>query len=369
MFVTAAHSPTVATCRALARARVALCALVAGIACVGYAQPAHAQPATLPTSPAITRDPAAADVLFEKGKNAAAAGNFTAACPLFYESQRLDPGAGTLLNIADCEERQGHTATALGRFQEARDLLQATDERRGFADKQVRALQARVPKVTMRVRPGLTTEFEVQRDAVVLSHAVVGVALPVDPGTHRYIVRARGHADRSFELTLKDGDTKELVIELGAATQDPPKPTGDTKLATDSRVSAIANGPGQGPSTTPGGAPASPYLPLGIGLGAGGVLALGTGVVTGVMTLSAGSTYKAECPTQLACTAEGRSAQSRGKTLSVVSPIAFGTGLLALGASAYFLFFAAPPRASASALRVAPLFGAGGQGVLLSGQF
>jgi hypothetical protein len=353
--------------RVAVHARVALCALSTGAA-VAYAPSARAQPAPSATTPASTRDPAAADVLFEKAKNAAAAGNFTAACPLFYESQRLDPGAGTLLNIADCEARQGHTATALGRFQEARDLLQATDDRRGFADKQVRELQARVPKVTLRVRPGFTTEFEVQRDAVVLSHAVVGVALPVDPGTHRYIVRARGHADRSFALTLKDGDAKDLLIELGEPTQATPKPD-DASRPADNHVIAIAGDPRPNPNTNPTSAPSSPYLPLGIGLGVGGILALGTGVVTGVMTLSAGSTYKAECPTQLACTAEGRSAQSRGKALSVVSPIAFGTGLVALGASAYFLFFTAAPRSNASALRVAPLFGTSGQGVLLSGQF
>jgi hypothetical protein len=42
---------------------------------------------------------AAAEALFSEGKALANAKNFVAACPKFEASQKLDPGAGTLLHL------------------------------------------------------------------------------------------------------------------------------------------------------------------------------------------------------------------------------------------------------------------------------
>ena len=74
-------------------------------------------------SAAEPHDAAAADVLFRRAKDALAAGNVDGACASFAESQRLDPAAGTLLNLADCEEKQGKLATAWQHFVEGRDKL------------------------------------------------------------------------------------------------------------------------------------------------------------------------------------------------------------------------------------------------------
>ena len=49
---------------------------------------------------AQARDPAAAEVLFRRGRQAMEAKRCAEALPSFVESQRLDPAAGTLLNIA-----------------------------------------------------------------------------------------------------------------------------------------------------------------------------------------------------------------------------------------------------------------------------
>jgi hypothetical protein len=53
---------------------------------------------------AQARDPAAAEVLFRRGREAMEAKRYADALPSFAESQRLDPGAGTLMNLATCEE-------------------------------------------------------------------------------------------------------------------------------------------------------------------------------------------------------------------------------------------------------------------------
>ena len=67
---------------------------------------------------AAGRDPAAAEVLFQEGRDAVQRGNWPLACSKFRESERLDPGVGTLMNLADCEEKIGRLASAWERWRE-----------------------------------------------------------------------------------------------------------------------------------------------------------------------------------------------------------------------------------------------------------
>ena len=57
-------------------------------------------------------DKVAARALFDEGRNLSAAGKYNEACVKLEESQRLDPGTGTMFNLADCYEHVGRTATA-----------------------------------------------------------------------------------------------------------------------------------------------------------------------------------------------------------------------------------------------------------------
>jgi hypothetical protein len=56
-------------------------------------------------------DPAAAK-LFDEGREAAKAGNYSEACAKFTRSFELDPATGTEVNLADCIEHQGFIARA-----------------------------------------------------------------------------------------------------------------------------------------------------------------------------------------------------------------------------------------------------------------
>ena len=64
-------------------------------------------------------DKAAAQALFDEGKRLMDAGQFAQACPKFADSEKLDPGVGTLLNLGVCYEKNGQTASAWATYKEA----------------------------------------------------------------------------------------------------------------------------------------------------------------------------------------------------------------------------------------------------------
>jgi hypothetical protein len=74
-------------------------------------------------------DPPAAEALFRAGREAAEAGNHELACVRFRESYRLDRTAGTLLNIAVCEEALAQLAQAWEHYREVGEALDSGDER------------------------------------------------------------------------------------------------------------------------------------------------------------------------------------------------------------------------------------------------
>src|SRR5262245_34891354 len=86
-------------------------------------------------------DAAGAEWLFREGRALMKEGNLTAACPKLAESLRFDPAVGTLMNLAECEEREGKTASAWQRWGAAADQLPASDRRRATALARARALE------------------------------------------------------------------------------------------------------------------------------------------------------------------------------------------------------------------------------------
>src|SRR5678815_2674366 len=78
--------------------------------------------------------------LFDDAKRLMASGRAAEACPKLAESQRLDPGVGTLLNLGDCYDQTGKPSRAWATFREA----EAAALREGQSDR-VRYAKRRAP--------------------------------------------------------------------------------------------------------------------------------------------------------------------------------------------------------------------------------
>lgn len=190
---------------------------------------------------------ATADALFREARAAMKSGNYKSACPKLAESHRLDPAAGTAINLADCQEKLGKLADALQAARDAVDLLKAGDHRIGPVKDQIAALEKRVPKLTVKLAPGTPEGTRVKRDDVELGEGSLNVALPVNPGEHWIVVVAPGRADSRTKVSLTEGASRTVVVEAGERrgaeaaaepvashdTVEPPRRTGPTST-TDS---------------------------------------------------------------------------------------------------------------------------------------
>ena len=264
-----------------------------------------------PAAKPKARDPAAAEALFEQGRRALERNDLDTACAKFAESQNLDPGLGTLMNWATCEERKGRIATAWQRWREALAELPADDDRLAFARQRVAALEPRLPHLTVTLVPSAPSDTRVDRDGVALGRASLGTPLPVDPGVRAITVEARGFESRTIRLAIAEGEKKSLEVAPGNPL---PAAAPSDSLASN----------------------ASPRRTVGwalIGVGAAGVI---TGVVTGLMLDAKRDDVEANCAPE-GCNPIGLDAASDGKTLLVVNAVGWGAGIFGLGAGAFLV--------------------------------
>jgi serine/threonine-protein kinase len=158
---------------------------------------------------------AAAQTLFDGGKRSMAEGRYEQACEKFEESQRLDPGLGTLFHLADCEEKLGRTATAWASFLDVASGARSRGEaaREAAARDRAKALEPLLAKMvvdpaTMKDTPGL----ELTRDGVLVGPGQWGTAVPVDPGPHRVQARAPGKEPWAATVVATAGAIESLTI-------------------------------------------------------------------------------------------------------------------------------------------------------------
>src|SRR5512133_281953 len=167
--------------------------------------------AMLTSGLAHAQDPAAAEVLFQEGRRLLAEGNIAAGCEKLKESFALDAMSGTLLNLADCYEKDGKTATAWARFRNAASLArsQGKVEQAAEANRRAKALEPELAYITIAV-PDPVPGLEVRRNDLEVSPGTFGVAVPADPGKVEIVASAPGY--RSYRSTLELGARRDKKV-------------------------------------------------------------------------------------------------------------------------------------------------------------
>jgi hypothetical protein len=274
---------------------------------------------------------AAAEALFEEGRALVEHGSYQEACPKFAESQRLEPGIGTMLWLADCLENDGQTASAWAAFKEAASSAEVRrDPREQVARARSEAIRPKLSHLAITVpATSVVEDLEVLRDGVLLGHAAWSVPVPVDPGPHTVIARAPGHRTWTVSLVVH-ADASNLEITVPALEPVAVSPPLD--IAAEPAASRPASG-------------REPIPWQAVGLITAGVGLVGIGVGT-VFSLNAKARYddsnqSGHCRPDNYCDSAGKQERSDANDLALGATAAMGAGAAAVVGGA-ILYFAVP---------------------------
>jgi len=295
---------------------------------------------------------AAAQVLFDEGRALVDRGDFDGACPKFAESQRIDPGLGTMLWLADCYENSGKTASAWGAFMAAAGTAALRhDEREKVARERAAHLEPKLVRLRIGIPADLPAGLVIRRDGMTLGNAEWDVAVPVDPGTHVVTATAPGRSPWSTSIRVEVDDRLAAV----AVPTLEPVPSAATKLL---RTAAAEAAEPVEPAGNNGGTSRSDgslQRTAGLGVAGAGVAAPLAGAF---VSLRAKATYDESnagttphCLPDNECDAAGKAYRSDAESLATVATVAMTAGLVGAvgGAVLYFTAPSAAPRAVALA--------------------
>jgi hypothetical protein len=313
----------------------------------------------------VARDPIAAEALFETGKRLLNADDWKGACEKFEKSWELDPAVGTLLKIAKCHEHEGKLATAWYDYRRAesfnREKVEQSPARRRELDDFIRAevkeLEARLPRLTITAHEP-PTDLTLCRDGQLISLAVLGEALPVDPGKHEVTAEAPGHVSERHAVNLSEGEAKVVTLTLARATaqplssENPPAAKSVVAEPAPRRPVASVLAPDRAEQRTA--TSGSGQRAIGLLLGGAGVVGLGVGGYFGLRTLSLVRESDPYCQHPGGtCDEPGlrlRERAGRAQTSGIIAASVSGAALVA-GA---FVVVTAPGKEETVALRIAP---------------
>lgn len=170
--------------------------------------------ASLPALAQTDNERTLAEALFRQGRELMNEGKYDAACPKFAESHRLDPGGGTLLNLAVCHEGQGKLATAWAEFQEALALARADgrEDRTSLAEQRITAIEPQLARLTVSLPSHAPEDTVVSVNGTPLGQAAWGSPMPVDAGAVRVEASAPGR--RKFSKSIDVSDGENVVVEV-----------------------------------------------------------------------------------------------------------------------------------------------------------
>lgn len=314
----------------------------------------------------------AAEALFDAARKLMAEKQYAAACTKYEQSQRLDPGIGTLLYLADCYENAGRVASAWATFREGASQANAAGQQDRAQSGETRAarLEPRLSRLTINVagENASLDGFVLRRGDGLIAKALWGVAVPVDGGD--WVIEASAPKMKSWSKTLKVSAEKDVVsIDVPALEADPAAESAPAAAAPADAAPVAA------PTPTP--SPGSPVRDqsttgdtqrtIGLIVGGVGVIGVGFGTYFGLRAYSKNSDAKELCNGAACSDQRGVSLTDDARDAARLSNVAFGVGLTALVCGT--VVFLSAPSAKSTALSVTPAAGRRSAGLLVGGSF
>jgi hypothetical protein len=301
--------------------------------------------AAAPAGAASAEDQAAAEVLYQDGKKLMAAGDYVQACLKLAESQHLDPGSGTALNLAECYERQGKLASSWAMFKDAETLAVNIGNtlRRDEARRRAALLEPRLSRLTIVVPPALRsmTGLQVKRDGVAVGEGQWNSALPVDGGEH--VLEASAPGRRTW--------TSRVVIQGSGSTTVEVPPLAEGPMDAGAGAASFWSG----------------RRIAGVTVGSVGLVGVIVGSAFGVSAINKNAQSRQQCSPMDPnfCNDTGVSLRNDAKTSATISTTAVVLGGAAVATGVVLL--AVPASATRSEARIELLPHAGG--LVLRGRF
>jgi len=207
-----------------------------------------------PVAHAQAQDQAAARALFEEGRRLLNSGKYEQACRTLEAASKLYGSPGILLNLGDCYEKLGRSASAWTEFGEAAAVASRArrDDQVVEAKRRQAAVEPKLTRLTIRVT-GDVTGISVTRDQTDLGSAAWGQPIPVDPGTHEIHAEAPGRQPWTTVIVSTAGQTITVDVPVLAASPTPPAGPSPVHVAeepvsTTSAAGSLESAPARPPS-------------------------------------------------------------------------------------------------------------------------
>jgi hypothetical protein len=271
---------------------------------------------------------AEAEALFLEGRTLIKQGKIAEGCAKLEASDRLESSVGTLLNLGDCYERLGQTASAWAAFKKAEAMARRKngDEKRGDeAKKRAIQLAPRLPNLTIAV-PHAVDGIVVRRGSVTVDRGEWNTSLPVDPGSYAIVAEAPGYKPWRTEIRVEPAARRDVVVPALERAPLPSVPP--TAVA----ISASAEPPSMW--TTPR------AVAAGLAVGAGA--AFGYGIYSGIRADDLRTRSDTLCPLDTCSDPVALRLNSDARSAATRANWAFVAGGAAAVTSAILWFAGAP---------------------------
>lgn len=252
--------------------------------------------------------------------------DYEVASTLLERSQALDPSSGTLLNLGECYEQRGLTASAYAAFSAARELAVQTGrtDRAEVAEVRVKRLLPTLRRLTIISPSHAPPSLVIKLDGKPVERDKWNQPVPIDPGVHH--LEATADAQPAYDTRVPAPEPGAVAtVSIPPWTSAPGSMPMSERGIDGQRVAAIASG-------------------------IAGVAGLATGTVFGLRSQSKHRESDEHCGPTGCRDAEGVALMDNARSAGNVSTVSFVVGGVACAAAAVLWF--APPFGKGKATQI-----------------